>query len=60
MSDLNIAIFGSSGSIGNALSIEYAENNKVNKIFAFSRNDNSKLIHKKIIKKKLIILMKIV
>ena len=52
MSDLNIAIFGSSGSIGNALSIEYAENNKVNKIFAFSRNNNSKLIHKKIIKKK--------
>ena len=32
MSDLNIAIFGSSGSIGNALSIEYAENNKVNKM----------------------------
>jgi len=52
MSDLNIAIFGSSGSIGNALSIEYAKNNKVNKIFAFSRNNNSNLIHKKIIKKK--------
>ena len=51
MSDLNIAVFGSSGAIGSALCLEYANNTNINKLFSFSRNGNGPN-HELIIKKK--------
>jgi NAD(P)-dependent dehydrogenase (short-subunit alcohol dehydrogenase family) len=39
MSNLNIAIFGSSGAIGRSLCLEYAKSKNTNKIFAFSRDN---------------------
>ena len=52
MEPLNIAIFGSSGAIGKALSIEFSKNNNINKIFAYSRNgdqlDNQSIFSKKV------------
>ena len=51
MSDLNIAVFGSSGAIGSALCMEYANNTNINKLFSFSRNGNGPN-HELIIKKK--------
>ena len=50
MEPINIAVFGSSGAIGNALCIEFSKNKKINKIFAFSRNGD-KLNHQSIISK---------
>ena len=38
MVSMNIAVFGSSGAIGEALCIKFSQSNNVNKIFAFSRN----------------------
>ena len=52
MEPLNIAIFGSSGAIGKALSIEFSKNNNINKIFAYSRNgdqlDNQSIFSKQV------------
>ena len=50
MEPLNIAIFGSSGAIGKALCFEFSKNNRVNNIFAFSRN-GVQLDHQSIISK---------
>lgn len=51
MSELNIAVFGSSGAIGSALCLEYAKNKNTNKIFAFSRSGNGPN-HELVVKKK--------
>ena len=50
MEPINIAVFGSSGAIGKALCIEFSQNKKLNKIFAFSRNGDQ-LNHQSIISK---------
>ena len=52
MSNLNIAIFGSSGAIGRSLCLEYAKSKNTNKIFAFSRDEvtsnDTKIINKQV------------
>ena len=50
MVSMNIAVFGSSGAIGEALCIKFSQSNNVNKIFAFSRNGDQ-LNNKTIISK---------
>ena len=50
MVSMNIAVFGSSGAIGEALCIQFSKSHNVNKIFAFSRNGDQ-LNNKTIISK---------
>ncbi|MDC0228024.1 SDR family NAD(P)-dependent oxidoreductase [Alphaproteobacteria bacterium] len=50
MVSMNIAVFGSSGAIGEALCIKFSQSNNVNKMFAFSRNGDQ-LNNKTIISK---------
>ena len=50
MKPINIAIFGSSGAIGEAICIEYAKKENIENIFAFSRKGDT-LNHKCIISK---------
>jgi NAD(P)-dependent dehydrogenase (short-subunit alcohol dehydrogenase family) len=47
MKPLNIAIFGSSGAIGQALCIQYANKENIENVFAFSRKEDN-LNHKNI------------
>ena len=41
MSDLNIAVFGSSGAIGSALCLEYANNTNINKYLSLLTFESS-------------------
>ena len=50
MKPINIAVFGSSGAIGEAICIEYAKKENIENIFAFSRKGDT-LNHKCIISK---------